>query len=423
MKIAIIGSGISGLSTAWMLNQKHDITLFEKNARLGGHSNTASIRYDDDKIDVDTGFIVFNFQTYPNLKAFFELLKVDIQKSNMSFGIKDLDSGFEYSGNDVGGLFAQKKNLFNLKFLAMLRDILTFNKNAIQRIENKNDRLDALKNQTLGEFIDDLKLGDYFKKYYLFPMAGAIWSCPLALIKNYPAKTFLQFFYNHGLLTVTNQPQWYTVKGGSKEYVKKMSASFQDKIKLNCPIVKSVQSGDKIILTTDKGEDFAFDHVIFASHADQTHAIIADKTKDEDAILSKIKYSPNTAFLHKDHNQMPKKKKAWASWVYLSKQKENKVSLSYWMNNLQNISDKTPLFVTLNPIEKINEKDIFGRYDYEHPVFDDGAIQAQENLFKIQGKRNMWFCGAWTEYGFHEDGLNSAIHVAKAFGVEVPWKK
>ena len=423
MKIAIIGSGISGLSSAWMLNKKHDITLFEKNATLGGHSNTASINYHDNRIDVDTGFIVFNFKTYPNLKAFFELLGVEIQKSNMSFGIKDLDSGFEYSGNDLGGLFAQKKNFFNLKYLKMLRDILKFNKNAIKLIESKSVNIDSIKNQTLGKFIDDLKLGDYFKQYYLFPMAGAIWSCPLELIKNYPAKTFLQFFYNHGLLTVTNQPQWYSVKGGSKEYVKKMSASFKDKIKLNSNIVTSTQSGEKIILTDDKGEKYEFDHVIFASHADQTHAIIADKTKDEEDILSKIKYSKNTAFLHKDQNQMPKKKKAWASWVYLSKQNENKVSLTYWMNNLQNISDKNPLFVTLNPIEKIKEANIFGIFDYEHPVFDYEAIQSQENLHKIQGKRNIWFCGAWTKYGFHEDGLNSAIKVAKEFGVEMPWKK
>ncbi|MFT7086661.1 MAG: putative NAD/FAD-binding protein [Rickettsiales bacterium] len=423
MKIAIIGSGISGLSCAWLLNNQHDITLFEKNDYLGGHSNTASINYaklpDERIIDVDTGFIVFNFKTYPNLKAFFEVLEVPIEKSNMSFGIKDLDNGFEYSGNDLAGLFAQKKNFFNLKFLKMLKDIHKFNKSSIKIIENGED----FQNKTLGDFINELKLGEYFKNYYLFPMAGAIWSCPLDLIQNYPAKTFLHFFYNHGLLTILNQPQWYTVKGGSKEYVKKMSAFFKDNIKLNCNITSSKKVGEKIMLTCSQGENYQFDHVIFASHADQTRQIISDKTTLEEDILSKIKYSKNTAILHKDQNQMPNNKKAWASWIYLSKQKENKVSLSYWMNNLQNIDHKKPLFVTLNPIEKINEDDIFGKYEYEHPIFDAEAIEAQENLRKIQGKRNIWFCGAWTKYGFHEDGLNSAINVAEKLGAKVPWKK
>jgi predicted NAD/FAD-binding protein len=419
MKIAIIGSGIAGLSCAWLLKKEHNITLFEKNDYLGGHSNTATISYNNKKISVDTGFIVFNFRTYPNLKAFFELLGVKICKSNMSFGIKDLDNGFEYSGNNLTGLFAKKKNFFNLRFLRMLKDIIKFNKSAIKLIKNGDD----IKNKTLDEFIGELGLGEYFKNYYLFPMAGAIWSCPLDSIKNYPAKAFLQFFYNHGLLTITNQPQWYTVEGGSKEYVKKMSTSFDNKIKLGCNIIKSQQVGTKIILTNDKQENYEFDHVIFASHADQTYQIISDKTSDEEKILSKIKYSKNIAVLHKDQNQMPQNKKAWASWVYLSKKKENKVSLSYWMNNLQNIDHTHPLFVTLNPIEKINKKDIFGEYKYEHPIFDGEAIYAQNNLDKIQGKRNIWFCGAWTKYGFHEDGLNSAINIAKHFKVEVPWEK
>lgn len=419
MKIAIIGSGISGLSCAWLLNQKHDITVFEKNNYIGGHSNTASISYDNEQIAVDTGFIVFNFKTYPNLKGFFELLEVPIEKSNMSFGIKDLDTGFEYSGNDLAGVFAQKKNLLNLKFLKMLKDIVTFNKKAIQLVEKGS----FTEGQSLGSFVDSLQLGSYFKNYYLFPMAGAIWSCPLALIKDYPAKTFLQFFYNHGLLTVTNQPQWYTVKGGSKEYVKKMTHSFKDKIKLGCHIVKSQQSGDKIILEDAAGNQYTFDHVIFASHGDQTYHIIADKTEAEASILSNITYSQNTAVLHKSSDQMPVNKSAWASWVYLSSQKENKVSLSYWMNNLQHTNPSKPLFVTLNPIAPIPKEDIFGTYHYEHPIFDDKAVAAQQRLHHIQGKRNMWFCGAWTKYGFHEDGLNSALEVVKHFGVNIPWKK
>ena len=420
MKIAIIGSGIAGLSTAWLLNKKYDITLFEKNNYLGGHSNTANIKYNYKKIAVDTGFIVFNFRTYPNLKAFFELLGVKIAKSNMSFAVRNLDNNFTYSGNNLAGLFAQKRNLFNPKFWMMLKDINKFNKHATALIEQDQNIDD---NKTLNDFITELGLGDYFKYYYLLPMAGAIWSCPVELIKNYPLKTFLQFFYNHGLLTVTNQPQWYTVKGGSQEYVKKITASFADKINLNCKIINVQNIDNKIILNDDKGAKYKFDKVIFATHTDQTYKMIKGKTSEQKDILENIRYSKNIAVLHKDKEQMPLYKKAWASWVYLSSAEEQKVSLTYWMNNLQNIDHKYPLFVTLNPIKEIAKKDIFATYKYEHPIFDHDAIMAQKNLEQIQGQNNMWFCGAWTKYGFHEDGLNSALDIAQKFSVQVPWKK
>ncbi len=420
MKIAIIGSGISGLATSWLLSKAHDITLYEKASYLGGHANTVDITYAGKNIAVDTGFIVFNFQTYPNLKAFFELLNVEIEKSDMSFGMKDLDRNFEYSGSNLKGLFADKRNLLNLKFYKMLKDILKFNKYSIKLIESNKD-VDA--DVTLFDFINDLKLGDYFKDYYLFPMAGAIWSCPIEVIKNYPAKTFLQFFYNHGLLTVINQPQWYTVSGGSKEYVKKIRQTMKGDIKLN-QAVKSVQKlNEKIEVTEASGNKELFDHVVFASHPDQTLTILADKTKEEQEILSQITYNKNTAFLHKDLKQMPNHKNAYASWVYLYSKNENKVSLSYWMNNLQNIDNDYPLFVTLNPINEIHQDDVFGVYEYEHPVFDNNAIKAQDQLGSIQGTRNIWYCGAWTKYGFHEDGLNSAINIAKKFGVEIPWQQ
>lgn len=411
MKIAIIGSGISGLASAYYLHKKYDITLFEKNNYIGGHSNTVNIKHQGQNINVDTGFIVFNFRTYPNLKKLFEELEVEIEKSNMSFGIRDFDHNFEYSGNNLSGLFAQKSNIFKPKFLKMLLDIIKFNKAAIKLVENSQISNDI----TLDQFIEQLKLGEYFKNYYLLPMAGAIWSCPLELVKNYPAKTFLQFFYNHGLLTIFNQPQWYTVKGGSKEYVKKLTANFKDKIQLNCPIIDCKKEGNKILLTDKKGNNYKFDKVIFASHADQTYKIISDKTKEEKEVLSQIKYSKNLAILHKDQSQMPKNKKAWASWIYLSSKKENKVSLSYWMNNLQNIASKSAIFVTLNPFKQIKKSDIFGQYQYEHPIFDYKSVTAAENLDKIQGKRNIYFCGAWTKYGFHEDGLNSAINIIKYF--------
>lgn len=419
MKIAIIGSGISGLASAFLLKPYHEITLFEKNSYLGGHSNTVEIDYLGKKIAVDTGFIVFNFKTYPNLKALFELLDVKIDKSNMSFGIKDFDSNLEYCGANLGGLFAQKSNLLKPQFLKMLKDIVTFNKSATNMVLSQNISEDL----TLLQFVDNLKLGKYFKDYYLFPMAAAIWSCPLELMYNYPAKTFLQFFHNHGLLTILSQPQWYTVSGGSREYVKKISANFKDNINLNCQITKAKSENNKVILTDNKGVEHVFDHVIFASHGDQSYQIIKDKTIAEEKILSKIKYSQNIAILHKDSGQMPDSRKAWASWIYLSSKKQNKVSLTYHMNNLQNINQDYPLFVTLNPIKEIKKEDIFVSINYEHPIFDFGAIESQENLEQIQGKRNMWFCGAWTKYGFHEDGLSSAIKVAKQLGAQIPWEK
>jgi len=415
MKIAIIGSGISGLAAAYNLYRDHNITLFEKNNYIGGHANTVRVNYHNKNIDVDTGFIVFNFNNYPNLKLLFESLGVKIIKSNMSFGVKNLDHNFEYSAVNLFSLFTQKRNIFNIKFLKMLVDIVKFNKKAMSLI--KEGKIDEF--LTLNDFLNNIGVGSYFKKYYLLPMAGAIWSCPIKLMKNYPARVFLQFFYNHGLLTIAQQPQWYSVKGGSKEYIKKITKDFRDKITLNCTIVKSQYYNNKVILTDNKGQNYQFDHVIFASHGDQTYKIIADKTKKEEEILSKFKYSKNTAILHKDKTQMPQNKKAWASWIYLASQKKNEVSLTYWMNNLQNIDNKYPLFVTLNPISKIKEEDIFGKYHYEHPIFDHQAINAQEKLNEIQGKRNMWFCGAWTKYGFHEDGLNSAIDIIKKFGIAV----
>ncbi|MFZ8864338.1 MAG: NAD(P)/FAD-dependent oxidoreductase [Rickettsiales bacterium] len=419
MKIAIIGSGISGLSLTYLLDKKYDVTLFEESNYIGGHANTATIKYKDKNIAVDTGFIVFNFKTYPNLKAFFALLKVEISKSNMSFGIKNLDNNFEYSGNNLASIFAQKKNLLKPKFYKMLFDIIRFNQRAIKFVEDPNQNT----NLTLAKLIKKWNLGDYFQEYYLLPMAAAIWSCPLKLMKNYPAKTFLQFFYNHGLLTVTKQPQWYSVKGGSREYVAKIVSNLVNKPKLNSKVIKVYHTGEKITLITANKQRHQFDHVIFANHPDQILNILSDATSSEKNILQKIKYSKNTAILHNDVKQMPKKKKAWASWVYLASNKSHKVSLTYWMNNLQNISAKYPLFVTLNPLKKIAKKNIFGIFHYEHPIFNQAAITAQNKLSHIQGKRNIWFCGAWTKYGFHEDGLNSALKIATKFNVKAPWLK
>ena len=421
MKIAIIGSGISGIGCAYFLNPHHDIILFEKNNYVGGHANTASIEYPAQnyfqKISVDTGFIVYNFKTYPNLKPFFEELKVPISKSLMSFGVSVKD-GLEYCGQSLGGLFAQKQNLFKPRFLKMLFDIAKFNKAAIKVVEQNQ-----IAEISLGDFIDNLNLGEYFKKYYLLPMAAAIWSCPVEMMKNYPAKTFLQFFYNHGLLTITKQPQWYTVDGGSKEYVKRAIAGFEDKIRLNCGVKSVLQNEDKTFtLIDDLNQKHQFDKVIFACHADDVLQILQDARDEEKSILSKFKYSQNNAVLHRDFSQMTKNKKAWASWIYLSANQDNQVSLTYFMNNLQNIDKQFPLFVTLNPISKIDEQLIFGKYNYTHPIFDLEAIQAQKKLPEIQGIRGVYFCGAHFRYGFHEDGLLSALNVVNQFGIKAKWQ-
>jgi predicted NAD/FAD-binding protein len=425
MKIAIIGSGISGVGLAWLLNNHHQITVFEKNSYVGGHANTVEIDYPlgekTKKIAVDTGFIVYNFRTYHHLKKFFEHLKVGVKESVMSFGVS-CDDGFEYSGASLGGLFADKKNLLKPKFWRMLFDIFRFNFRATKLVLDQK-----VSPITLSQFVEELGLGEYFKKYYLFPMAAAIWSCPMELMKNYPAQQFLRFFYNHGLLTVFNQPTWYTVDGGSREYLKKATINFSDKIRLNCGAKKiSPQKNGKIILSDSTGENHEFDQIVFACHADEALEIItkSDLVQNEifNEILGKFKYSKNVAILHHDSSQMPKNKAAWASWVYLHNNKIKQVSLTYWMNNLQNIDKKFPLFVTLNPKEKIAPNLVFGEYIYHHPIFDLDAIEAQKKLDKIQGKNNLWFCGAYTRFGFHEDGLLSAINIANKFNISAPWQ-
>lgn len=413
MKIAIIGSGISGMAVSWLLNKDHEIDLYEKNNYIGGHSNTVEIDYSGKKIAVDTGFIVFNHQTYPNLKALFELLKVRCKPSNMSFSASIDEGKIEYSGQNLASVFCQKKNLFNWQFLLMIRDILKFNKNAFKVLESSQ-------NPTLEEFLDELKMGKYFRKFYLLPMSAAIWSCPLEVIKNYPAKSLVRFFINHGLLSVINQPQWYTVDGGSREYVKLLCADFKDRIFLNSKIEKIKKLADGKLEVAGK----IYDKVVLACHSNQALEMIDDFGDEAKNLLKKIKYQKNIATLHHDENLMPKNKKAWASWNYLKscKDKQNQgLALTYWMNLLQGIDKDYPLFVSLNSSHKIDKNKIFSEFEYEHPVFDLEAVDAQGQFEKIQGLENLYFCGAYLRYGFHEDGLLSAINVAKKLGVEAPW--
>ena len=417
MKIAIIGAGISGMGAAYLLSQDHDVTLYDKNDYIGGHSRTIDVS--DDKspiVPVDTGFIVFNDWNYPNLFGLFNALDVPYQKSDMSFGVS-IDNGWlEYAS---GGLFSQYKNIFRPKFWGMILDILKFNKQAITYIERDD-------NISLGQCMDELDMGEWFKNYYLLAMGAAIWSCPIDTIMKFPAKNFLQFFKNHGLLNIIKRPQWYTVKGGSREYVTRLVNSVNASVHANTSI-KSVnpQPDGSHIVTTINGEQDTYDTVVFACHADEALSLIDSPTTAEADILGAFKYQDNLVVTHRDETFMPKRKKCWASWIYLSEgRNDNKdtVSLSYWMNNLQNLKTDYPLLVTLNPGRKPAADKIIDEHVFSHPIFDDGAIKAQAKIYDIQGKRGLWFCGAYQRYGFHEDGLLSAVNVAKGIGVSIPWE-
>lgn len=416
--IAIIGSGISGLSAAYFLADKYRIKLYEKNHYLGGHSNTVTVDYDGLQIPVDTGFIVFNHQTYPNLKRFFELLKVDCIQSNMSFAAKVDNGRFEYAGTNLATVFAQLKNGLNPKFWRMLRDILRFNKRAQEVLAKPFEP-----SYTLGNFLDELGVGNYFREFYLLPMSGAIWSCPLETMLAYPAQSFVRFFKNHGLLTTSDQPQWYSVKGGSVEYVKKIAAKISDSISLNDEVFAVVRSDDgKVLVRSNQGEE-TFDAALLSVHGDQVLKILSNPSPEEIQIFSNFKYQKNLAVLHRDQSLMPKTKRAWASWVYSKNSNEtDSISITYWMNNLQNISNAFPLFVTLNPNQEIAADKIFAKFVYEHPIFDSGAVAAQDEIKKIQGSDRLYFCGAYQKYGFHEDGISSALAAINQLKVLAPWQ-
>jgi predicted NAD/FAD-binding protein len=417
MKIAVIGSGISGLAISYLLNKKHNITLFEKNDYIGGHSRTVEINDNGKMLAVDTGFIVFNKHNYPLLTSLFKYLDVKVIKSAMSFGVSIEQGEIEYGTNTISSFFGQKKNLASLSFWKMIYDIFRFNSKAKVTVEQNSSI-------NLGQLLEILKLNSWFKEYYLLPMGGSIWSTSVKEMLNFPAITFINFFDNHGLLSISNQPQWYTVEGGSKEYVKKISQGFLEKIKLNARIEKIVRGENCIEIHHKNKIVDKFDHVILATHSDTSLKLLESPSKLEQDILGSINYQKNLMVLHSDINFMPRRKKAWSSWVYLSNShnSEKQVSLSYWMNNLQSLNTTTPIIVTLNPATQPNASLIYDVYEFEHPVFNQKAIDAQKSIFKIQGENNVWYCGAWQRHGFHEDGLLSAVNLAKQFDVNIPWQ-
>jgi predicted NAD/FAD-binding protein len=416
MKIAIIGAGISGLGAAYLLSPHHDVTVYEKNNYIGGHSRTIDIESGGYKTPVDTGFIVFNNWNYPHLLGLFKELGVPYQNSDMSFGVS-IDNGWLEYGSD--GMFSQKKNIIRPKYYGMLADILRFNKQALAYIE-KNSEI------TLQQCLDELNMGDWFRRYYMLAMGAAIWSCPIETIMKFPAKTYLRFFKNHGLLNVNNRPQWYTVTSGSREYTLRLIDKIKGTTQFTCGAKNIKRDGEHVHVTDVHDKTEIYDQVIMACHADEALAIIEKPTQNEAKILGGFQYQDNHIIVHSDETFMPKTKKCWASWVYLSEGREDKndaVSLTYWMNNLQDLNRDHPIFVTLNPGRRPDENKIMDEHVFSHPIFDLSAIRSQDRIHEIQGENNVWFCGAYQRYGFHEDGLLSAVNVAKAMGISIPWEK
>lgn len=416
-RVAVIGAGISGLATAYFLSRSHQVTVFEAGSYAGGHTNTVDISLEGKTCPVDTGFLVFNDRTYPNLIALFRELGVSSHPSDMSFSVSVENGRFEWAGTNLSTLFAQRSNLLSPRFLCMVFDILRFNRNAESYLAQAQAR-----SLSLNDILQDNAFGDAFRDDYLLPMAGCIWSCPPQEILSFPAATFLQFCLNHGLLQVSNRPQWKTVQGGGREYVKRIVATLND-LRLNTPVVQVRRQADGVVVTTANGVEH-FDAVVLATHAPTSLNLLADANENEQACLAAVTYQPNTAVLHTDTNLLPRRKSVWSAWNYLASERvagARPVCVSYLINQLQPLPFSTPVVVTLNPVQPVRPDAILQQFSYEHPVFDHSAINAQAALSRLQGTNRTWFAGAWTGYGFHEDGLKSALRVARAFGVAPAW--
>lgn len=403
------------MGASYMLHDKHDITLYEKNGYIGGHSRTIDITIDNKKTPVDTGFIVFNKRNYPHLVKMLDYLNVPYEKSDMSFGASIANGWLEYGSK---GMFSQKRNFFRPQYWSMIGDILKFNKRATRYLEEN-------KTATLQECLDDLNMGDWFRRYYLQAMGAAIWSCSVETILKFPAASFIRFFDNHGLLTINDHPQWYTITGGSREYIKRLTEGFGDKIKKQCGAVNVTRSVRGVSVTDTKGGTQTYDQVIFACHADEALSLIENPSSDEKEILGAFTYQSNHVVVHSDDSFMPATRGSWASWIYLSEKTNDhneSVSLTYWMNNLQNLEQKYPIFITLNPGRKPKPDLIYDEHDFTHPIFTKHAVAAQSKIPIIQGVDRFWFCGAYQRYGFHEDGLLSAANMVNTMGEDIPWE-
>ena len=404
----MIGGGVSGLGAAYMLAPENEVVLFEASKRLGGHARTV-LAGRRGETAVDTGFIVFNYHTYPHLTQMFRDLQVPVKQSDMSFGVSIDNGGLEYSMRDFSAITAQKRNLARPQFWRMLGDIVRFNKNAVAAAQDPD--------LPLGEFLDQLNMGDWFRNHYLLPMSGAIWSSTPEQMESFPARSLVQFFDNHALLT-PNTHQWHTVDGGSIAYVTRIAAAIRSaggEIRTGSPIASVTRTDPGVEIRCRGGVPEAFDEVVFACHSDQALALLSDPTAKEQSILGSIRYQPNRAVLHSDTSQMPIRKRAWASWVYKSttNRPAARIGLTYWMNRLQGLDPSDPLFVSLNPETEIPDQLVYEETEFAHPVFDRAAIRAQAELRLVQGQNKTWFCGAWTRHGFHEDGYASAVAVVE----------
>ncbi|MFC7067333.1 NAD(P)/FAD-dependent oxidoreductase [Brucella rhizosphaerae] len=418
LKVAVIGSGISGLSAAWLLSQSHDVTVFEAASRIGGHSNTVEFSSGNGPVAVDTGFIVYNEVTYPNLTALFRTLEVPTVASNMSFAVSVGNGAYEYSGGTGFGLFAQRSNLVSPRFWSMIRDLLRFYRNAPKDLA-------MMGSISLDDYLERNGYGRAFREDHLYPMAAAIWSTPAMEVGRYPAASFVRFCCNHGLLDLRGRPVWRTVAGGSREYVKRITKPYADKIRLSTP-VRSVRRAENFVELIDaEGVAYAFDDVVIATHADQALRMLADPSVEESRILGAFQYSRNEAVLHHDASLMPKRRAAWSSWNYLTNSATgpSQPSITYWMNRLQSLGAAPETFVTLNPCRALREDLVVRREIYEHPIFDMATDRAQKEIWSLQGQRRTWFCGAHFGSGFHEDGLQAGLAVAEDLGgLRRPWQ-
>lgn len=427
MRIAVIGTGIAGNAAAWILSKRYPVTVYEREDRPGGHSHTVTINYDGTPIAVDIGFIVYNELNYPDLTAMFDHLGVTTRESCMSFAVTADGGRFEWKGGGdnwrqlTAGLFAQPRNLFSPSYLWMLRDIPTFNRESVQ-----DYAAGELTGMSLGEYFRRKNFSPRLLSDYLAPMGAAIWSTPARDMLDFPAENFVAFFSNHCLLQY-ERPVWRTVSGGSRNYVERLTAAFADCIRLGCAVTSIERKARGVVVNDSHGGSETYDHVVIAAHSDQALRMLTDADDRERAVLGAIGYSPNTIYLHRDTRLMPKRRGVWASWNFLRWARQgtalNDVAVTYWMNELQGIDKAKPLFVSLNPPFAPDPKLTFGQYICEHPQYDAAAFAAQRQLTDIQGKRHTWFCGAWTGYGFHEDGIRSGLAVAEALGATAPWRE